>query len=532
MKWVITIIMILMSSLSALAFEYKVQPGDTLSKVAALHATTPKKLYKANPQIAKRNAKYTGEKKFWLWQGQTIDVPEIPSQPVEMIKRNAKGIAQWKIAGGKPFGPHRDPALALMHLPDCSGLNLMDKMTLAVTIKHPSEPYTVKPGELFDWMSFDNYLWQQRVAWAGDKPLAAEAFREVNISGDRVCRVIRPEICSNPGVSCRHVLPPPPPAAKLPPPVFPPISTAKLLPTQPPPPPPAAKLPPPVFPPVSTAKLPPTQPQPPTSVQPIPKPGLFQPSYESFLFYGNYRNSRGGFQFYGTDDSIFPIRYGTDKLNFRTGLSVQAVGWDGHINTVKFQGHKAVIGAAQKINTSGGETTLKARYGKKSGEFTADSGQYHANESVKLVNLEAYHDFPEYNGKLFQMAQFGAVVDIDVGGSKSSTFNNSPIDNLTDPRTNGTEYRVWAQNYIYTSPNFKPYIAGQAEYRESDHNKSIEPKLGAKMFRNALDVNTGLRFNSGQAKEEYGVNLSVDINKVVYWIRRWATTNKTEEKKI
>ena len=204
---------------------------------------------------------------------------------------------------------------------------------------------------------------------------------------------------------------------------------------------------------------------------------------------------------------------------------MQAVGWDGHINTVNFKGHKAVIGAAQKINTPAGETTLKARYGKKGGEFTADGGRYHANESVKIVNAEAYHDFPEHNGKLFQMAQVGAVVDIDVGGSKSSTFNNSPIDNLTDPRTNGTEYRVWAQNYIYTSPNFKPYFAAQAEYRESDRNKSIEPKLGAKFMRNALDVNTGLRFNSGQAKEEYGINLCVDINKVVHQVRRWAAAN-------
>ncbi|KKQ59871.1 MAG: hypothetical protein US81_C0034G0001, partial [Parcubacteria group bacterium GW2011_GWE2_38_18] len=44
-------------------------------------------------------------------------------------------------------------------------------------------------------------------------------------------------------------------------------------------------------------------------------------------------------------------------------------------------------------------------------------------------------------------------------------------------------------------------------------------------MRNALDVNTGLRFNSGQAKEEYGINLCVDINKVVHQVRRWAAAN-------
>jgi LysM repeat protein len=251
MKSIIAIAILLLSA-AAQAGEYTVQPQDTLCKIAsAYHGLTAKALYRTNKQmIDKRNQKLSAAKRFWVYPGQTLQIPsgnEAKKTAViraassgRQIKRDANGVGQWKTAGGNAFG-QRNPIQALGQLPSSSFAD-QDKQTLIKTYGQPAKPFMVKPGQLFDWVLFGDYHWQEIVRWSGPKDLEAEIWPEA-ILGDRACRLLRTRLCNNLEIICQTipatapVIPtpestPPSPAEKgimpvlSPPPPIPPVKTA------------------------------------------------------------------------------------------------------------------------------------------------------------------------------------------------------------------------------------------------------------------------------------------------------------------
>lgn len=494
MRWLITIIMFLAFAQSAQAVEYKVQRGDTMSQLSVRHTTTVKSLDSANPQIATRNAKYTGEKRYWLWEGQIIDVPSTKStkqaavaKPVEKIKRNSQGVGQWKVVNGNPFGLHRNPATALLRLPD-STMTVDDKEALAVSIQQSSEPYQVKSGELFDWVLFGNYYWQSKVAWVGKEPLEAEIWPEVSISSARICRVTRTKGCKNLEVNCEDAplaIEPALPVAALPPPIIEPLPAVV----------------PPVEPPVII--LPHVQP--PVAVPLVVLPPVKKYSHEEYLFSGTGSNPLEHYVFYGVDGTFYFKEYGTGKRKFRTGVSAQLVGWKGETNGVSFKGNKQLIGLAHEIKKGEDSLTFKLRLGKKFSDITSEEGKYRDKEAFTLLNMEVVNVFEVQKGKILQLSQIGTVVDIDLGGEKNSTFNGSKIDPAKDPRLSGNEYKIFVELDNTKFKKVTPYLSTQYEYREGDENNALDLKLGAKFLKdNKLDISAGHRTSSKYPEEVIG----------------------------
>lgn len=472
---------------SATAGGYTVRKGDSLSKITArLGITDWKILYYVNQDIVGNNPDR-------VFPGQKLRLPD-------------KDIYYWVNEGWDPYGNKglKEAVNSFKRLPDP-----VKEVSYLLMKDAPGEDGFIAPGERLDEMHFGSGLAHDVVNATG-KPIATKVWT-IEYK-DNLYTFYKPG-CTNWSYKAEKRYPSEvkaaPPAAKPEEKVEEPTKPLVSIPEKEP----AEEVAPPVQEELAVMQKAPEEPK---------------TDYDLAIFAGRYKltdaETEGNFSYYGIDGTLFLVNH-FDDGEWKLGPSFQLTGWNGKADGAGFKGKKGLIGAEVQHITDNHKTSFKLRLGGKDGEVSAVGGLYRAEESNRILNLEAYRQW-WWKRKWFSGFLAGARADIDISGDKSSSFNGVPISSADDPRRDQSEYAVWGQADIYKVNGLTAFLIGAGGYRGFDENLFLEPGVGVKLFHESVEAKASYQIIEGAENNAAGVGLVINIDNLYDNLRDYLRNTK------
>ena len=488
---------------------YVVKKGDWLSKIARSYGLNWQELYRANKAVV-------GENPDKIYSGQKLIV----------LEKAAKAASQyqWKNPGVNTFGK-RDFAKAIekFYLPEGVKKEFVELMKASKFIWHE-----IRPGDRFEQMAFGDFKIINNViaSWEQGRLLAARLYAAT--FGKKTYFLIEPLICHNwawwveeAGEPQKKAEVMPEQPKETPKVAIPELPVKSEVPAEKP----KLLLIPPT-PTVAEEKKP--------APTPIEPPTIWKPSIDASTFAGWSERTQGEGKgsYWGVDANLYLFKYKLGDGILEVGPSFQYVGWKGYDYDIPmaadghWEGNKYLYGVGSRYTTNNTETTLKARYGEKRGQF--DLSQYRNEERNRLLNTELYHTV-WFERKWFSDFETGFRADIDLGGSKSSWWDNNKISS-SDPRSNQSEYSLSLKTEVYKGKYITPTLGISGTYaRYNDFNGNnwfLAPQVGVKFFDDKVSINAEYQVREGSGNNAVGVGLVIEIDKMLDGLVSWFQNNQ------
>lgn len=517
-KMVMMLLMILTTFLFASvasAETYEVKKGDWLAKIGRQFEISWQEIHRANKAVVDENPDK-------IYPGQKLTIPEKAAKTASQYK--------WEVPGANSFGK-RDFAKAIgkFNLP----VEIKNAFIAKVKSGEEFEWTEIRPGDRFEQMAFGDFKIINSVIarWKQGRLLAARLYAAT--LEKKTYFLIDPLICHNWAWWVEEAGEP--------------QKKAEVMPEQPKETPKVAIPELPVKSEVSAEKpklllIPPTAKivaeEKPASAPVKPPLFIFKPSVDASAFAGWSERTQGEGKgsYKGIDANLYLLKYKLGDGIFEVGPSFQYVGWKGYDYDIPmaadghWEGNKYLYGVGSRYTTNNTETTLKARYGEKRGQF--DLSQYRNEERNRLLNTELYHTV-WFERKWFSDFETGFRADIDLGGSKSSWWDNNKISS-SDPRSNQSEYSLSLKTEVYRGKYITPTLGISGTYaRYNDFNGNnwfFTPQIGVKFFDDKASINAEYQIREGSENNAVGIGLVIEIDKMLDGLVSWFQNNQATKK--
>lgn len=491
---------------------YEVKKGDWLAKIGKKYGRTWQKLYQANKAVV-------GENPDIIYPGQKLEIP---------ASAKAADQYQWKDPGNNPFGK-RDfaKAIAKFNLPEG-----VKKEFIKLMKAGEFSWREIKPGDRFEQMAFGDFKIINNViaSWKQGRLLAARLYAVT--FGKKTYFLIEPLTCHNwawwveeAGEPKKAITPEQP--RETPTVAIPELPVKSEVPAEKPK---LLLIPPPVSPPAIVAEE--KKPAP----TPIEPPTIWKPSIDASTFAGVFERTQGEGKgsYWGVDANLYLFKYKLGDGILEAGLSFQYVGWKGYDYDIPmaanghWEGYKQVYGIGSRYTTNNTETTLKARYGEKRGQFNLS--QYRNEERNELLNAELYHTI-WFERRWFSDLEVGLRADVDLGGQKDSWWDENKIPSENDRRYNQSEYMLSLKTEVYKGKYITPTLGVSGTYAGyndfNGNNWFLTPQIGVKFFDDKAAINAEYQVREGSENNAIGIGLVIEIDKVLDGLVDFFQRNQT-----
>lgn len=511
LMWLLLMAVIVFAAASAGAETYTVKKGDCLSRIAVRHHVKVKALHQANQAIKNPDL---------IYPGQILTIPTTEAKQEQVVETEFTPLNDL---GRHAFGPKRDgiKAIRMSSLPE-----EVKQILIAKVQKGEFEWASIKKGNRFREMFFGDYkIAKNKIANWDSSLLEAARLYQAEFEGV-VYSLYDPLKCRNwawwaeKKKEVEKAIKPP--AAKPPEVIATPLPEPEkkkmmlvMIPVDEQSPAVKAEIPPPVI------------------KTPAEKASYYE--HETFMWYGSYWALKGDGKsaYVGGKHNSFFAKQVTGAGTFREGAGVTANAWQGLNDGFLFRGDRFSIGPVVDLTSKNGTRTVATVQAGKQRDFGHDGNGYSARQDTDIILVGLSNDVYKV-GPFNKIESWGDFV-IDVGRSKESNWQGSPIPQVNDPAEDKTGVAVGSRLYFWQMGGAKGGVVGKGTYAFGDHGIGVEAGPFMATDDDMIKVGAGWRYQFNSSYENnnghlVGLGADIDLEKLFSMVSAYVRS-KTEKEK-